>query len=216
MSLGSDVDAGGASEHESVSLWLKYEQDPSVMRQAIHSLYVLKAIGAFLVVACHIPMTGGGALLSTLLNVAVPIFYAISGYFLYAPDAQQSLRRALSSARKLVPVILIVNLIHFLWLLPQHADMALGVDLVKLLVYGDALIGHLWYLNAMLWAMLILALLLWGGGGYSRPVSVPSWAAQLSSRAVRLALWCSVQRLYRRALRSALHSSGVHHRPVRA
>lgn len=52
-------------------------------KELIHSLYLLKAICAFMVVGIHTPL--GGSLhdaLRPIFDVAVPLFFMITGYFL--------------------------------------------------------------------------------------------------------------------------------------
>lgn len=136
-------------------------------RPSISSLYVLKAIGAFLVVACHTPFLWDVKEWSDpLRTMAVPLFFMISGYLLYAPEVEISEARALKMIKKLIPIILIVNLINYLWVLPNHGNVIDSWDkLMRLILLGGTISGHLWYLTALLEGMLLLyALLRWFRG----------------------------------------------------
>lgn len=62
-------------------------------RKEIPSLYVLKALCALFVVMIHTDFVGK-AYLSPVIRIAVPCFYILSGYFLYAGNAQKECSRA--------------------------------------------------------------------------------------------------------------------------
>ena len=57
-------------------------------RKSISSLYVLKAICAFLVVIIHFPMKYG-YYFYPIVRIAVPCFFMISGYFLYSDNREK-------------------------------------------------------------------------------------------------------------------------------
>lgn len=64
----------------------------------ISSLYVLKAICAFFVVACHAPNAGMPVFFRYL---GVPCFFMITGYFyLYSPDLSKVISRSSKATRK--------------------------------------------------------------------------------------------------------------------
>lgn len=72
---------------------MKHSQFKSSLDQRISSLYVLKAICAFLVVVCHIPFDWAMPFLEPLRRIAVPVFFMITGYFLYYPEQAKFRRR---------------------------------------------------------------------------------------------------------------------------
>ena len=89
----------------------------------ISSLYIVKCICAFLVVTCHTPMGQVKEIISPIAMAAVPIFFLISGYFLYSPDERKSYERAKKSLKKIVPIFLLVQLFYWAWLLPNHGNL---------------------------------------------------------------------------------------------
>ena len=91
-------------------------------RPPISSLYVAKAFAALLVVIGHTPIDLLKVGVYPLTLSAVPIFFLISGYFLYSPDESKSAERAWRSIKKIVPIFLIVTLIYWLMILPNHGN----------------------------------------------------------------------------------------------
>lgn len=124
----------------------------------ISSLFVIKAIAAYVVVACHIP-NGWLTFPSTPIFVsAVPLFYMITGYFLYSTDPKRATKRMLRGARKALILAIAFNLFYFLWILPRHGNVIDSWDkLLDLILYGSALSVQLWYLSALFYGLLIFA-----------------------------------------------------------
>lgn len=131
-------------------------------KQSIASLYWLKGICAFLVVCCHAPLFGDwGQVLVPLRSAAVPFFILITAYFLYHEDTEKLYQRLRGSLRKLVPIALICNLVYYLWVFPNHGNTLTSWDKVwDLLLYGTTLMLPLWYLTALIWALLFFMLCL--------------------------------------------------------
>lgn len=109
------------------------------------------------VVIIHSRMTGRDGLMPAIV-VAVPCFYAISGYFLYTGNRQKEIRRA---HRWIIKVLLITTLtnmtyLSFFHLLGRHyAWRALAFNIFS----GSVISVHLWYLSAF-WQALLLFLLI--------------------------------------------------------
>ena len=91
----------------------------STPKGGISSLYLEKCICAFLVASCHTPMGALKGLISPIAMAAVPIFFLISGYFLYSPSEEKSYERVKKSIKKIVPIFLIVQLFYWVWLMPK-------------------------------------------------------------------------------------------------
>ena len=128
--------------------------------EPIYSLYVLKCLMAFLVVTCHTPFEITGELLPPIARGAVPVFFLISGYFLYAPSLETSYRRAVKSLKNAAKIYLVVSLIYWAWLLPNNGNlMNSWQTFLGWVTLGSGFSGHLWYLVAMVEALAILALL---------------------------------------------------------
>lgn len=134
-----------------------------VERKEINSLYFLKGICAFLVVCCHAPWAGVfNEWIAPLRMAAVPFFLTISGYFLYREDGTKMGQALQKTLLKLVPIIIICNLFYLLWVYPNHGWLLRSWSQVwDLLLYGGAVIGHLWYLTAFAWAVVFYRIALW-------------------------------------------------------
>lgn len=130
----------------------------------VDSLYVIKAIFALVVVAIHTPpleRTINSSLMSVIAMAAVPIFFAITGYFLYSTDQQTNL--AVKTKKMLIKVLriwLVTNVFYFIY------HTALGKilyrswsDLGSFFAFGMINEGVLWYLHALVYTLVILYLL---------------------------------------------------------
>ena len=126
---------------------------------AINSLYILKCLFAFLVVTCHTPMGAVKVMLQPIAMGAVCVFFLISGYFLYSPQAEKSYQRAVKSLRSTVKIFLVVSLFYWAWLLPNNGNLLNSfAKLWSLLLTGSLFSGHTWYLMAMIQGLIVLAL----------------------------------------------------------
>ncbi len=143
------------------------------MNNRSEGLDLLKLICAFLVVCIHIqfpkPM---GYDVKLIARVAVPIFFMVTGYFLLAPakDGKSfEVRKSGRSIVKLLKLIALSNLLYFaIYLLRASAEgkvqgylgKLLSLDtLKKAVIYSQSpFCTHLWYLNAVLAAMLVILL----------------------------------------------------------
>ncbi len=150
----------------------------------ISSLYWLKGICAFLVVCCHAPLFGvyGDYLLAPFKTSAVPFFFVISGYFLYSSDRNKFYGRLLGSLKKIVPIIIICNLVYYLWFLPSRGSMIKSWgQVVDLLLYGRSILLQLWYLSAFMWGVVFfMAYLKWVAPKLSSPERVYYYLLPLS------------------------------------
>lgn len=124
-------------------------------KSVISSLYVLKAIGAFLVVACHAPLKVWPV---GFVDLGVPIFLIITGYFLYSPDSRAMAERCLSTVRKVLPMLLILTGVYYLVEPLSKETLANPLMWIRwvLVSIPNKFGGPLWYLTAMLWGMLAL------------------------------------------------------------
>ncbi len=125
----------------------------------ISSLYVLKALSAFLVVSCHTPFALLKDKVSFIQCLAVPLFFMISGYFIYSDDIAKSRERVKKGIVKVIKIILLVQTLYMLWLFPNHGFMIKSLDDVLSLVFlGSLFSGHLWYLTAFLETLFVFYL----------------------------------------------------------
>lgn len=95
-----------------------------------------------------------------LRTAAVPFFFMITGYFLYNNNPNKLKERLQKSILKLLPLILICNLFYILLVVPNHGwTFDTWEELWGLILYGDTVMEHLWYLTALLWGLLFHLLL---------------------------------------------------------
>lgn len=133
------------------------------------SMECFKIIAAILVVFLHVPFPGklGEFIMSVANNFAVPVFFAITGYFNYGAD-QTTLSRRLKHLLRLYLLTIAVTIaygvittelaggstiawLHSFW--PNPSEWALWVTL-----HQDPRNGQLWYLTASCVCYLILRL----------------------------------------------------------
>ncbi len=135
----------------------KVKNAPKPKRMPISSLYVLKALCAFGVVSLHAPLGLATDYVRLVFSITVPIFFMITGYFLYTEDSDVFLKRAWKTIKKVALLILVLNLL-FVPLAPiQGAFSEKYMLYFKWLVLGQTNgFGHLWYLTALLQAIMCM------------------------------------------------------------
>ncbi len=119
----------------------------------ISSLFVLKAICAFLVVACHTPMT---ILPVHIRDIAVPIFFMITGFFLYSEDIQRSIDKSKGYIKKSLLLVLAFSS-FYAFLEPLDFTGLLNYKLfIRWLFISipSRLGGPIWYLVSLFWGLL--------------------------------------------------------------
>lgn len=122
------------------------------------SLEICKLIASFFVVFLHVPFPGtfGGAV-SCLSRFAVPLFFAISGWFSYQTGPEKLAKRM----GRILLLELAGIFVHFLWgvALTMYQNRSFGEFLGELVPTAseiarwivlniDPYAGHLWYLSA--------------------------------------------------------------------
>ena len=129
--------------------------------KSVSSIYVLKALLAFIVVTCHSP------LLLPWLRIpgfAVELFFSITGYFLYSEDLGKVQSRIWRSVKKVIPIIVILQTFYTLIYPPNIGSITSEYWRYfqwAFLGFNNYVTGHLWYLTAMLFGLIFL-------GGYLR------------------------------------------------
>lgn len=123
----------------------------------------LKCLYAFLIVCIHAPFPGEvRKYFEALTRIAVPIFFMISGYFFYLPKDRKQIK-------KLFILFLMGNIVFFIWnaslaivkgeFLPLVFSLFTARNLFKLIILNDSFIyGHLWYLGAILYVVVIVSI----------------------------------------------------------
>lgn len=135
-------------------------------RVPVHSLYVLKTLLAFAVCVLHSPLD---VPFFCLPGATVDVFFLISGYFLYNPDLSKVQSAVKKSAHKLLITILILQLFYSIYMrelgliyLEQFPPLETPIPWLLWLLQGYSPIapGHLWFLQALLYAELAFGLFL--------------------------------------------------------
>lgn len=145
-------------------------------RQIVQSLYLCKALMAFLIVTRHTTFCCKDALLP-LISIATPTFFCITGYFLFSASQERELNKSTRWAKKGLVLCICMN---FIYLLHHTVDATLcgrtytpAFLVWESIPFGDSTIGnfilnvftgisysyHLWYLSAFWMAMLIFYVL---------------------------------------------------------
>ena len=140
---------------------LSTEGQPATARASVSSLYVLKALLAFVVVTCHSPLVLPWV---HIPGFVVELFFAITGYFLYTADLGKVQLRIWKSVKKIIPIIFILQVFYNLIVPPEFGPITSSYWLyIQWIFMGFSTFdsGHLWYLTALLLGLLFL-------GGYLR------------------------------------------------
>lgn len=136
-----------------------------VKRERNQSMEAAKLIASVFVVFIHVSIPGeAGSIINCLARFAVPMFFALSGYFNYGADSNQVWKRTVH----IVKVYLIAVTARIVWgcfeteydygstvvflmsLLPQWEGIMRWI-----ILQIDPFAGHLWYLNAMIWVYVL-------------------------------------------------------------
>ena len=130
---------------------------------------ILKALCAFLIVCIHAPFPGKvGAYFTTLTRVAVPVFFMITGYFYSDTVARHKEKYQI---KKIGGLIIEANMIFFIWnitlsilkgdsIVTYVQSIFTGKNMLEFLVLNKSpLAGHLWYLGAILYVLIIAFLM---------------------------------------------------------
>lgn len=129
------------------------------MKPSISSIYLLKAVGAVFVVMVHFHFYRS-QVFEPLYRCGVPIFFILGGYFLFTPDNEILLSRIKRSLLKMIKLIIFFNTIYYFvnstFVNDWSFEFSNNYKLFRLLIYGDSISGHLWFLHSYLWTILLL------------------------------------------------------------
>lgn len=118
------------------------------------SINCLKVLGAFFVVCIH---TVNNLALTPFIRTAVPIFFMISGYFLYNENKEVVAAKCQKAIKKIFWITFYSNLFYYLVVFFNTDPFPIQTfkRLLRFLLIGDTLGFHLWYLNAYLECLII-------------------------------------------------------------
>lgn len=121
----------------------------------LNNLDVLKAICAFLVICIHISYKDKlGNITTPICRIAVPIFFMITGYFYYKTS-----KKPLKQIKKVFILILLASLLYFVFemIIGGSPQIPSKEDIKNSLLYNSSPFEfHLWYLNALLYVLIIV------------------------------------------------------------
>ena len=126
----------------------------------VSSLYVLKTFGAIFVLLIHFALIYC-QYLEPIYRLGVPIFFAIGGYFYYSKDVSKIKERSLKSLRKMMKLILFLNLVYAVlnyFMIDWKFNFTFE-GIVRWITCGDNVSGHLWFLTSYAWTIVFLWLL---------------------------------------------------------
>lgn len=134
----------------------------------VEQIDILKTICTFLIVCIHVPFPGtGGEYFTVLTRIAVPIFFMITGYFYSDIVAEGG---ECKQIKKITVLLLLSNLIFLLWdlftlilkgkrVMPFLRSTFTTKGILKFILLNESpFAGHLWYLGAILYVLLIVLL----------------------------------------------------------
>ncbi len=137
---------------------LNYKND-----REIFGLQILKFICALLVVQIHV-YSGLKDILIPIARIGVPVFFLITGYFI--PDStgvikKEKLKRTFSKILKIELVAIVIYLFYRIYINysfhPEQLQEMLTVKYWMIAFgFGEHPAGHLWYLVALLQAVLVI------------------------------------------------------------
>lgn len=156
----------------------------------LSSLYVLKAFCAFGVVALHTRFGVATEYVRHIAGITVPVFFMITGYFLYGEDRTQVCSRLRASVGKVIPIILILQVFYYM-LGPIEGSFSETYMLYfKWIFMGqNPNGGHLWYLTALLQGLLTLWLFVYFIGERWVWVLIPLWGLEILQGEYRFLLF---------------------------
>lgn len=133
-----------------------------------HGLDLLKTISAFMVICIHVPFPGiVGTIITPLTRIAVPLFFMITGYYYSSTKERNHVNKQL---HKVIQLFVGANLLYLLWdlikayvsnssvIIEIRRMFSLKSMLKFILLNESPFSGHLWYLSAILYILLIVLL----------------------------------------------------------
>lgn len=138
-----------------------------MVKNEYSSLYVLKASAALLVLMVHFEFYKR-QYFTPLYTCGVPLFFIISVFFVYAESFDKMRGKIMRSIKKLIKLIVFFNFAYFVLYLAINGKSNIQSfhDMIRLIIYGDAIAGHLWFLNSYVWTLVLFMLFLGHKKGY--------------------------------------------------
>ncbi|WP_161283382.1 acyltransferase family protein, partial [Blautia wexlerae] len=123
-----------------------------------YSIDLLKTILAFLIVLHHSPSPFHDTM-QPITTCAVPTFFMISGFLIFRKEI--SFKRIMKNAIRIMKIFLGALLIFYIWFWIRHEELYIpNFKDICLMVFAnnEPLSGHLWYLMAYAYALIVIAI----------------------------------------------------------
>lgn len=144
------------------------------MKQRITSFDTFRAVAAFIIVFLHYPLLNRFTdEAQVLVRIAVPYFFMVSGYFHYSTKELKA-EKIFKELKKIIGLTIIVNIVYLILRLSVKTYYCIqnGQDLHRLwsrifsqlarpryIWFNFGLAGHLWYLRAMIFVVIVFAIM---------------------------------------------------------
>lgn len=132
------------------------------------SLDTFKLVACFLVIFIHIPIGGDlGGIIMPLSRIAVPFFFMVSGFFIWDRNKNKLISKINVQIKKIFRLVIVSNMIYLIWgilklilkqgdLLSYFKNLFSIKKVIALLIFNESpLSGHLWYVLALLYVLII-------------------------------------------------------------
>lgn len=130
-----------------------------MLQERNYSIDLLKIILAFLIVLHHTPAPFHDVI-QPITTCAVPTFFMISGFLIFRKEI--SFKRIMKNAVRIMKIFCWALLIFYIWFWMRHGEPYvpnLKDICLMIFVNNEPLSGHLWYLMAYAYALIIIAML---------------------------------------------------------
>lgn len=132
-------------------------------KERIFSLDCFKAFAAFWVVVGHSPAIWND-ISNPRIYIVTPFFLVVSGYFLFSNNVDTIKSRIKKILPKTIKITLIANIVYYLYRLISSFIIYGTItppffhinDFIIWAIFGFNFGGHLWYLTAYIWALVII------------------------------------------------------------
>lgn len=133
-----------------------------LVKQRINSIDILRFFAAFAVLLCHCSGFFGELPLKAVCMSSVPVFFMISGYFFFFSSKKSQAK----SIKRILLLTVISNIFFFLYKfalsIASHKTSEFFSEsfslkkIIDFLVFNDSpFAGHLWFLSALLYTMIV-------------------------------------------------------------
>ena len=139
-----------------------------------YSFDTLKCIMCFFVILTHLDFYGKNYI-NGIIDIAVPIFFMISGYFFYTNNIIKERSTIKKNLKNIFYLLLKSSLLYLLWrlFLIIISEYELNLKFLDITTCDNALGAHLWYLHAYIYMLLATLILSYFGFKLSSPKIIP-------------------------------------------